>query len=355
MRTYFANLSRPKRTASAIQDIFPLASHSQSLEWSAKIYGYRDWNELTLVTKRGDHPPTPDESEMTEEQSEALLDSRIESLASVLNLDYFNDIVLFGFLNTHKREAPVKRLFASDFPKGGSGRFFQVIQADLDFPNPERGNNDSPVPDELDHSNRSAYERIPHWFEGGEEAFLAYLCKKIEKFKDGKAAADMLRWYFKDDDYQPGPPQFSFDDVGEDDRPRVIGSQTWTKRLYVFDQDKVPSGLVIWTTSVHACQDDDDHNELSVLIHDAWAAPRDHETWTGFSTAIGTDLAVIMDLLTKAFYLPSTEASMKLEIGFESESEALLSSSHKILEDIRDLFSDQTEIPAEHIAISYYE
>lgn len=355
MRTYFANLSRPKRTASAIQDLFPLASHSQSLEWSAQIYGYRDWNELSTVTKNGDHPPTPDEDELTEMQRETVLNARVKALNSVLKLDYFTDCVLFSCLNTHSREAPAKRRFAKDFPKGGDGRLFRVIQADLDFPYPKCGTDGYLPPDFLGTPSRSAYSRLPDWYEGGEHAFIDDLCKKVTKYKDGKATADTLRWYFNSEDYQPGSSEFSFDDVGEDDKPCVIGSQIWTRRLYVFDQNKVPTGLLIWTTTVHACQDDDEHNELSILIHDAWAAPRDHETWEGFSTAVGMDLAWIFDLLVKGFHLPTTDGKLNLQISLESESESLFATPRKLLQTIRDLFSDQTEIPSEHIAISYYE
>lgn len=57
MRIYFNSLSRPKRVARTLQDIFPLEKLSQCQAWAARCYGYRDWHELAQVTAAGLHPP----------------------------------------------------------------------------------------------------------------------------------------------------------------------------------------------------------------------------------------------------------------------------------------------------------
>lgn len=356
MRTYFANISRPKRTAAAIQDLFPLVSHAQALEYSARLYGYRTWNELTLITKRADHPPSPDEDEIPEPERDNFIQERWGALNSVLGLHPIGDFLMCDFLKIHRKEAPMKRRWIKEHCPDGVGRLYRVLQAELELPRRKVDQNSLLAPECLNGPERHGHFEVPQIVRGGEQGFLDALCKKIERYKGGADTSDRLRWYFQSNEHAPGPTDFTLVDVGVgDESEQFLISQSCTKRLYVFDQDYDPKGVIIWTLTIRACQNDDEHNTLTLLIHDAWAAPRDHETWDSFCEVLSSELHYRFDLALNGFFFPPTEVGPKIEISLESESETLLGNSHGLLQSVRSRFADLAELPENCADVSYYE
>jgi hypothetical protein len=70
MRFFLTGLARPKQVAQHLSAMFPANKLSTSQEWTAKLYGYRDWHEMAEVTKSGGNPPSKlDEYLSAEEQA----------------------------------------------------------------------------------------------------------------------------------------------------------------------------------------------------------------------------------------------------------------------------------------------
>jgi hypothetical protein len=56
MRVYFRSLTRPKHVAERLHQLLPALSHKNALEWTAQVFGYRDWYDLQQVTKSEPEP-----------------------------------------------------------------------------------------------------------------------------------------------------------------------------------------------------------------------------------------------------------------------------------------------------------
>lgn len=353
MRTYFANLSRPKRTATAIQSLFPLVKHAHALELSAQLYGYRDWNELTLITAKGNHAPSPDDDEIPAEDRSRVVDARFKAFSDTFGLSPLADFQFHAYLCTHSKDVPPKRPQAKGFP-AGRGRMYKVLQTDLTIP--YRIRTDAPAdvePESLTNQERHGHERVPAIFPGGQNAFIDTLCRKASKLQYGNATARELRESFHAADCQPRPTQFELMEGDSESSDGIV--QGNTKRLFVFDRDYNPTGILIWSFNAFADRHNDDHNRAEITVHVAWALPRDYETWDSFSEALSNDLCYQVDLMCKGYLFPETENGPRIALSLESESETLFANSHGVLENARDLICDWFDCPPSAVDFAYFE
>ncbi|MBZ0106581.1 MAG: hypothetical protein K8H84_13265 [Sulfuricella denitrificans] len=90
MRFYLTGLARPKKVAQHLSALFPTNKLSSSQEWTAKLYGYRDWHEMAEITKNGGHPPSKLDEYLSEEEQTARRIDQDKIIHKVLNLSEAN-------------------------------------------------------------------------------------------------------------------------------------------------------------------------------------------------------------------------------------------------------------------------
>ncbi len=86
MRFYLTGLARPKQVAQHLSALFPANKLSTSQEWTAKLYGYRDWHEMAEVTKSGKNPPSKLDEYLSAEEQAARRMEQEEKIYRILKL-----------------------------------------------------------------------------------------------------------------------------------------------------------------------------------------------------------------------------------------------------------------------------
>ena len=86
MRFYLTGLARPKRVAQHLSALFPANKLSTSQEWTAMLYGYRNWHEMAEITKSGENPPSLLDEYLSEEEQAARRFEQEEKIHKVLKL-----------------------------------------------------------------------------------------------------------------------------------------------------------------------------------------------------------------------------------------------------------------------------
>lgn len=86
MRFYLTGLARPKQVAQHLSAMFPANKLSTSQEWTAKLYGYRDWHEMAEVTKNGGNPPSKLDEYLSVEEQTARKIEQEEKICKILKL-----------------------------------------------------------------------------------------------------------------------------------------------------------------------------------------------------------------------------------------------------------------------------
>ncbi len=86
MRFYLTGLARPKKVAQHLSAMFPPNKLSTSQEWTAKLYGYRDWHEMAEITKNGKNIPSKLDEYLSEEEQAVRSIEQNENICKVLNI-----------------------------------------------------------------------------------------------------------------------------------------------------------------------------------------------------------------------------------------------------------------------------
>jgi hypothetical protein len=86
MRFFLTGLARPKQVAQHLSAMFPATKLTTSQEWTAKLYGYRDWHEMAEITKSGKNPPSKLDEYLTAEEQTARRLEQEEKIFQVLKL-----------------------------------------------------------------------------------------------------------------------------------------------------------------------------------------------------------------------------------------------------------------------------
>ena len=86
MRFYLTGLTRPKQVAQHLSALFPATKLSTCQEWTAKLYGYRDWHEMAEITKSGKNPPSKLDEYLTVEEQTTRRIEQEEKIYQVLKL-----------------------------------------------------------------------------------------------------------------------------------------------------------------------------------------------------------------------------------------------------------------------------
>lgn len=64
MKIRFSNLTRPKRTAKLLAELVQGVKLSRAHEWTAALYGYDSWHQLSQETQRPTGPVSPDDEDI---------------------------------------------------------------------------------------------------------------------------------------------------------------------------------------------------------------------------------------------------------------------------------------------------
>lgn len=334
MRIYFKSMARPKRVAKSMQDVFPLEKLSQCQAWTAQIYGYRDWHELERVTVRGEHPPSPDDEDLSMDELVHRSSQLDRQADDVLGLDLLSGILVHSRLNTTSRKPTRPALRFKDLP-AGENPLYCALQVDL--------LNHSGEGSAFDDGDFKVYSTIPAEYGPTAQVKAALLRYMRRRAKVEAAACDEA---------------LKAQDVGVTrlywEKNTVFG-QVWAQQqlreqYFLFDHDNwpvAPVGFIDLELQLSAESDSDFLNSLVLQVNQAWAPAE--TTWILGDVVSSLFSAMVARLCIS---LRSTEeAPLSLDLRLTNPSGRL--KKGEFLEFVRELAAEAQHIPEDDIKISY--
>lgn len=334
MRIYFKSMARPKRVARTLQDIFPLEKLAQCQAWTAQIYGYRDWHDLEQTTSEGDHEPSPDDEDLSEEESYIRGSSLSHVAADVLRIGLLDNFFVAPRLNLTSRRPVVPAKRASQVPKG-TNPFYTLIQTDM-LDSGDRDVNATGTDEYF------AYAVVPHRY-GKESEYRAKLIKLLKrKAKPYPGLAKECESLLA----QPCPQETQFFWEQDELDDTIWLSQTLHDRLYIFDEDEQPVGFLELIITIEAGSDRHDRNSLEMRVNEAWIVDEEQQ-WLLSSMAA----AYFTGTVAKVLLAWRQAEPLPLDLEIISDSEHLL--ARHFLEEVVDQAADDLSLERGDIDVYY--